>query len=134
MLRAVYEGMAFSNKHCLDAILTLYTISGCPEEELNRLYGARYLPDVCDASITLVNGTEYGAKGAAWNSLVAVGYFKDHKEAAETFCKIDRIYNPIPENVKIYRDLYEVYKQIPAALKSAWDARGKFLTKHGFQG
>lgn len=134
MLRAVYEGMAFSNKHCLDA----YTY---PVHDIRMSGGGTKSPvwcqifaDVCNANITLVNGTEYGAKGAAWNSLVATGYFKDHKEAANVFCKIDRVYKPIPENVAIYQDLYEVYKQIPAALKPAWEARSKFLSKHGFQG
>ncbi len=134
MLRAVYEGMAFSNKHCLDA----YTY---PVSDIRLSGGGSKSPvwcqifaDICNAPISLPSGTEFGAKGVAWNAALAAGFFKTWKEASDTFCKVTRVYEPKPENVKIYADLYEVYKDIPFALFPAWDKRKAFLGKHGFEG
>ncbi len=56
------------------------------------------------------------------------------QEASDTFCKVTRVYEPRPENVAIYADLYEVCKDIPTAPFPAWDKRKAFLVKHGFEG
>ncbi|QCT72652.1 FGGY-family carbohydrate kinase [Eubacterium maltosivorans] len=134
MQRAVYEGMAFANKHCLDA----YTY---PVSDIRLSGGGSKSPvwcqifaDICNAPISLPGGTEFGAKGVAWNAALAAGYFGSWQEASEAFCKVERVYEPIAENVSIYADLYEVYKAIPYALFPAWEARTEFLKKHGFQG
>ncbi|WP_028708756.1 FGGY-family carbohydrate kinase [Propionicicella superfundia] len=132
--RAVYEGMAFSNKHCLDA----YTF---PVKDVCLTGGGTNSPvwcqifaDVLDVPIKLMSGTEYGAKGAAWNAAWAAGIFPTHQAARDAFCRVDRVYTPIPENVAVYKDLYEVYKEIPYALFPAWKKRSEFLEKHGFEG
>lgn len=132
--RAVYEGMAFANKHCLDA----YTY---PVNDI-RLSGGgtksavwcQIFADICNAPISLPGGTEFGAKGVAANAAFAAGIFSDLLETYDSFCKVERVYEPIKENVEIYADLYEVYKQIPYALFPAWEARTNFLKKHNFQG
>ncbi len=134
MLRAVYEGMAFSTRHCLDAFT--YPVSDI------RLSGGgskspvwcQIFADICNAPISLPSGTEFGAKGVAWNAALAIGYFKTWKEASDTFCKVNRVYEPDAKTAAIYADLYEVYKEVPFALFPAWDKRKAFLEKHGFQG
>ncbi len=134
MMRAVYEGMAFSNKHCLDA----YTY---PVSDI-RLSGGgsksavwcQIFADIWNAPISLPSGTEFGAKGVAWNAAWAAGYFNSWEEASDVFCKVTRVYEPNKETAKIYADLYEVYKEIPYALFPAWDRRKAFLEKYGFEG
>lgn len=134
MLRAVYEGMAFANKHCLDA----YTY---PVSDI-RLSGGgsksavwcQIFADICNATISLPGGTEFGAKGVAWNAAYAAGIFGSWKEACDAFCKVERVYEPNPANVAIYQDVYEIYKMIPGALFPSWAARTRFLSKHGFEG
>lgn len=132
--RAVYEGMAFANKHCLDAFT--YPVSdirlsggGTKSEVWCQIFA-----DVCNATISLPGGTEFGAKGVAANVAFAAGIFKTLEEAFDTFCAVERVYKPNPETVKIYADAYEIYKMIPYALFPAWEARAKFLKKHGFNG
>ncbi len=132
--RAVYEGMAFANKHCLDA----YTY---PVSDIRLSGGGTKSPvwcqifaDICNAPISLPGGTEFGAKGVAANAAFAAGIFSDLTETFDTFCKVERVYEPIPENVRIYADVYEIYKEIPYALFPAWENRTKFLKKHGFKG
>jgi len=132
--RAVYEGMAFANKHCLDA----YTY---PVSDIRLSGGGSKSPvwcqifaDICDATISLPGGTEFGAKGVAWNAALAAGYFGDWEEASQAFTKVERVYEPNPETVKIYADLYEVYKAIPYALFDSWQMRTDFLRCNGFEG
>jgi sugar (pentulose or hexulose) kinase len=134
MLRAIYEGMAFSFRHCLDA----YSF---PVSEI-RLSGGgskssvwcQIFSDICGTPITLISGTEYGAKGAAWNAAWAAGAFKTQQDACDAFCKVDRVYKPNPALVRQYSDLYEIYKIIPRALFEAWDKRIAFLKKYDCEG
>jgi sugar (pentulose or hexulose) kinase len=134
LLRAVYEGVAFAYKHCLDA----YTF---PVKEIRLSGGGSKSPvwcqifaDICNTTISLPSGTEFGAKGAAWNAAWATGIFGGWREACEAFCQVKRVYTPIPENVKIYSELYEVYKKVPYALFDAWETRTGFLKNNGFEG
>jgi sugar (pentulose or hexulose) kinase len=134
MHRAVYEGMAFSNRHCLDAFTY-------PVSEIRLSGGGSKSPvwcqifaDICNAPISLPSGTEFGAKGVAWNAAWAAGYFDSWEQASDVFCKVTRVYEPDPKNVAIYDDLYHIYAAIPDALTPLWAERTQFLTKHGFNG
>ena len=134
MHRAVYEGMAFANKHCLDAYT--YPVSdirlsggGTKSEVWCQIFA-----DICNAPISLPGGTEFGAKGVAANAAYAAGLFDNLTETYDTFCEVERVYKPIPENVKIYQELYEIYKMIPEALFPAWDKRTHFLKNNGCEG
>ncbi|MDR1212540.1 MAG: carbohydrate kinase [Propionibacteriaceae bacterium] len=132
--RAVYEGMAFSNKHCLDA----YTF---PIKDVCLTGGGTNSPlwcqifaDVLNVPVKLMNGTEYGAKGAAWNAAWAAGLFDSAQAARDAFCRVDRVYTPDPAAVAVYQDLYQVYREIPYALFPAWQKRAEFLEKYGQAG
>ncbi len=134
MQRAVYEGMAFSNRHCLDA----YTF---PVKDVCLTGGGTNSPvwcqifaDVLNVPIKRMVGREFGARGAAWNAAWAAGMFTSWREARDAFCHEGSVYVPNPDNVKIYEDLYEIYKEIPALLSPAWKHRTEFLSKHGFEG
>jgi sugar (pentulose or hexulose) kinase len=92
--------MALVFKHCLDA----YTY---PVSDI-RLSGGgsksdvwcQIFADIFNATISLPGGTEFGAKGVAWNAALAAGYFKDWREAVDAFCKVERVYEPDPGTVK----------------------------------
>ena len=134
MLRALYEGVAFSNKHCLDAY-------PCEITDI-RLSGAgtaspvwcQIFADITNRRISLPSGTEFGAKGAAMMCAYAVGIFSTVKEASDNFCQVERVYDPIPENVEIYKEVYEIYKSIPEKLEGPWEKRAEFLKKYNFEG
>lgn len=134
MHRAVYEGMAFSNKHCLDAyefdIKDVCLTGGGTNSPL----WCQMFADIFDLPIKVMSGTEFGANGAAWNAAWAVGLFDTYQEACNTFCQVARTYTPDPEKAAIYADLYEIYKEIPPALFPAWAHRTEFLTKYEYDG
>jgi len=134
MLRACYEGIAFSNKHCIEVyenpVTEIFLSGGATRSELV----CQMFADVCDAIIRLPGGTEFGAKGAAWNAAAAVGLFGSQEEACEAFTQVERTYEPIKENVKIYKEIFEIYKMLPEVLAGPWSARAKFLKDNNFEG
>lgn len=132
--RAIYEGMAFSNKHCLDAYTVPVKSICLTGGGTNSAVWCQIFADVVNVPIKLMSGTEYGAKGAAWTAAWATGMFKDYKAAVDSFCKVDRVYTPDPKNAAIYQELYEIYEEIPYALFPAWKHRMEFLEKNGFEG
>jgi sugar (pentulose or hexulose) kinase len=127
LLRAIYEGIAFSNKHCLN----VYPVS------INdvRLSGGgakspvwcQIFADIFDSTIRIPSGSELGAKGSAWNAAFAIGLFKTREEAVESFCKVERVYEPNPTAVARYAEVYDIYKSLVPHYYDAWDARAKFL-------
>ena len=130
LLRAIYEGIAFSNKHCVD-------VSPVPVTDI-RLSGggskspiwAQIFADVLNATIRIPAGSELGAKGAAWNAAHAVGLFSTREEAVDAFCQVERVYEPDPAAAESYAEIYEIYKALVPAQWDAWDARAKFLANH----
>ena len=129
LLRAIYEGIALSDKHCVD-------VSPVPVTDI-RLSGggakspiwAQIFADVLDATISIPAGSELGAKGAAWNAAYGAGVFESREDAVNAFCHVERVYEPDPTTVEIYADLYEIYKSLVPALWKPWDARARFLEK-----
>ena len=134
MLRAIYEGVAMSYKHCLDSY-------EYPVKEIRLSGGGSNSPvwcqimsDVCNAEISLVDGTEFGAKGVAWNAAYAAGEFDSLKEACDAFCKKTKTYYPNPDAASKYKDLFEVYKAVPEAMECIWEKRMRFVRKYDIKG
>lgn len=57
--------------------------------------------------------------GGAMAAAVGIGLYDNFKDAAESLVHVDCVYEPILENQKIYRELYELYSDTYEALKDA---------------
>ncbi|MCL6088032.1 MAG: FGGY-family carbohydrate kinase, partial [Actinobacteria bacterium] len=78
------------------------------------------LSDVLDMPVKVLKSTQAVALGAAIFASVAAGYYKDIAEAQERMAsKTLKTYNPIPQNAKIYKKLYEKYKDIGSLLEES---------------
>ena len=129
LLRAIYEGIAFSNKHCLD----VYPV---PIHDVRLSGGGAKSPvwcqifaDIFNSTIRIPSGSELGAKGSAWNAAFATGLFKTRDEAVDSFCKVERVYEPNPTAVAKYAEVYDIYKSLVPQYYDAWDARARFLAE-----
>lgn len=134
MLRAIYEGVAMSFKHCIDAYdypVSEIRLSGGGS---NSPVWCQIMSDVCNAEISLVDGTEFGAKGVAWNAAYVTGEFDSLKDACNAFCKKTKIYQPNPDAVDKYKDLMELYKEVPKAMENIWEKRMQFVRKYDVKG
>jgi len=117
--RALIEATAFGTKIIIDTfnengvpINELYAAGGIAEKDefMMQIYS-----DVTNMEIRIAGSPQAPAYGSAMFGAVAAGKenggFDTIKEAAERLCRVkDIVYKPIPENVEIYRKLYDEYK------------------------
>lgn len=134
MLRAIYEGVAFSFRHCLEAYtvpVNSIRLSGGGSK--SRLW-CQIMADVFNRPITKVTGTEFGIKGEAYNAAWVAGAFETQEEAMEAFTTVDEVFTPNSEAAAQYEDIFQVYKMVPDAMTDIWAKRVEFLKKYGFEG
>lgn len=125
VLRAVFEGIVFAHRQDIDLLLGGRD-SACPGSVL--LAGGPSKSDVwsqmfCDAinmPLTVAEGSEFGAKGAAICGAVAVGMARDIPSAVRDMTRIARVYNPRPEQVERLERQYRRYRRMSRELSSAW--------------
>ena len=127
LLRAIYEGIAFSNKHCLDVYPVQINDVRLSGGGAKSPVWCQIFADILNSTIRIPTGSELGAKGSAWNAAFSIGLFKTREEAVNSFCKVERVYEPNPAAVAKYAELYEIYKSLVPHYYDSWDARAKFL-------
>ncbi len=125
MIRAVYEGVAYSHKTHIDRLLSVRQ----PPKAIRMGGGAVNSPfwvqlfsDVLGFPIETVSGvTELGALGCAMAAAVAAGVYKNYEEAAAHMVCVNAPVMPDMEKHKIYMEKYEKYKSVSGALDTIWN-------------
>ena len=119
--RALLEATAFGTRKIVDAfssngvrVDSLYACGGLPQK--NRLLMQIYA-DVTNREIFVADSKQTPALGAAMFAAVAAGKenggYDSIIEAAENMARVkEESYKPIPENVKVYEELYQEYTKL----------------------
>lgn len=123
--RSVYEGIAFSHRYHFERLLATRD----KDVKEIRLAGgvihskiwAQIFADVMQYPIEIVDVNETGTLGCAMAAAVAIGEYKNFKEAAKYMVKLNYRLNPNPNHIGIYNKKYALYKQIILALDGIWD-------------
>lgn len=125
MIRAVYEGVAYSHKTHIDRLLA---VRSAPETvrmgggAVNSDFWVQMFADVLGYPVETVRGVkELGALGCAMSALVAAGIYNDYVEAAEVMVRVGTPVEPNWRRHEIYNEKYEKYKAIVSALDTVWD-------------
>ncbi|WP_018924973.1 ribulokinase [Salsuginibacillus kocurii] len=119
--RALLESTAFGTKTIIDAfhesnvaVDELYVCGGLPQKNdlLMQIYA-----DVTNRPIKVANSSQTPALGAAMFAAVAAGSknggYENIVEAANHMAQVkDEIYQPRPENVAVYEELYKEYRRL----------------------
>lgn len=124
VLRAVLEGVAYSLKDSFMifeemnvAVTQVRASGGGGRSPLWRQIQA----DVFDKEICTVAADEGAAFGAALMAAVGAGGFSSVEQACTQAIRLTNQTVPIPENVKRYREFYQVYRSLYGALKPSFD-------------
>ena len=128
VLRAVYEGVAFSHRSHIDKLL-----AARPAPKAIRMAGGavrskvwvQIFADVLQLPIEIVEAEELGALGAAMAAAVATGRFADYPAAASEMVRLTGTVYPNPDRVAIYQKKYETYCAFRDALNPVWDRLAK---------
>jgi sugar (pentulose or hexulose) kinase len=122
LIRAVFEGVALATRHNYAAME-----KGARFNEVRVGGGGaqsevwtQIIADCTGKVMKVTTGSEFGARGAAINSAVALGIYKDHEEAAERMVKVSRIQEPDVKNGEKYREMFDLYVKLIESHKKLW--------------
>jgi L-xylulokinase len=125
MLRAVFEGVAFSHRTHIERLLSVRTAPKTIRMAggaANSPLWVRIFADVLGFPMETVRGVkELGALGCAMAAAVAVGLYPDYQAAAKAMVRVNEPVLPDPARVEIYRKKYAKYAAISHALDGVWD-------------
>jgi erythritol kinase len=129
LLRAVYEGVAFATLDCyrrmpIDPRVVFLSGGGA-----NSPAWCQILADCVGQPVSVREGSQFGAKGAALNIGIAVGAYRDAQEAVAKSVRTSRVYEPNLTNTKLYHQLYEVYQQTAERQMDLWDLRAEIISR-----
>lgn len=127
LLRAIYEGVAFSGYDCLVASrveLRDVMLSGGGAK--SDIWG-EIEADVLGKPVKLNAGEEFGAKGAITTTMVAMGLYPDHHTAIRNVIKTEKIFEPDVGHHALYDRIFQLYRDITCHLWDDWDHRAEIL-------
>ncbi len=116
MIRSTLEGVGFALKNSLEIFTdmgieckkVIASGGGARSEVLLQIQA-----DMLEKEIHLNYSKEQACVGAAITAAVGIGDFSSYKEACRQMVKFsDKIVYPEQDNIKIYRELYDKYKEL----------------------
>lgn len=121
MVRAALEGICFEMRDMLEALQE----ADFPEFQEYRIGGGaarsdlwnQIQADVYGKPVQKTHVEEGTALGAAMCAAVGAGVYKDIHEAVENMVHLAGRWEPIPENVKVYDEMFRLYRETYQALK-----------------
>jgi sugar (pentulose or hexulose) kinase len=124
--RAVIEGLGFA---LYDGLKRLQRAGGFCAQMAAVSGGASQSDEICKITadifnLPMVKGQthETSGLGAAMVTAVGIGCYSSFDEAVQCMVKVQRVFEPDPDNVALYQDLFEnVYQRIFPALKPLYD-------------
>lgn len=129
ILRAIYEGVAYSGRDSLDTV-------GAPLGRVMLSGGgarsdtwAQIEADVLGATVRVPAGSEFGARGAVLTTMVALGLHDSHRDAIRNNATAERVFAPDPAAHALYQEIFRLYRQITRDLWSDWDRRAEILSR-----
>ncbi|CAM3644023.1 xylulokinase [Marinicrinis lubricantis] len=127
--RAVMEGITFS----LNESVELFREGGKKVEQIVSIGGgaknATWLQmqaDVFGAEVLRLKSEQGPGMGAAMIAAVGCGWFSDFSECADKFVEVDEVISPRQDQVKVYQELFAIYKQVYSQTKPLDDQLSKF--------
>lgn len=122
MLRAVYEGVAYSTQHNYEAIETITPIQAVTAAGggAKSSTWCQIISNCTAKSLKVLAGEEFGARGAAFNAGIAAGIFDDHRQAIANM-QVVRTHEPNLSHHRAYQKRYAIYRNLIDNLWDIWD-------------
>lgn len=130
VIRAIYEGVAFSGYTHLERLLNSMETS--PQRlklaggVVNSPFWTQMFADVAGIPVETAEKTELGCKGAAMSAGIAAGIYKNAEDAACSCVRPGRLVLPDPHMTAVYRKKYEIYRKTEESLRPVWQAMQVF--------
>lgn len=123
LMRAIYEGIALAMRDCFACV-------GSPFDDVTLVGGGarsafwtQMFADAAGKRMVIVEGTEFGARGAALLAGVGTGIFDSFDTAMAASIRVIRTFEPDALNTRTYERLYELYRHLSLNSREAWHLR-----------
>lgn len=128
MLRAVYEGLAYSLRDCYAHLPSKQegTIILCGGASASRTL-CQACADMLNRSLLRIPDREFGLLGMAAALIETLGYPRPDLNT-DTQCEL---FTPQADAVQIYNEGFEVYKELRRSAFPFWTSRDEFLRRLG---
>jgi len=122
MIRAFMEGIILEQKD----ILNSFSEKGFSYEKIRIIGGPtkselwnQIQADIYQVPVETLAVKDAAVLGGAMAGAVGIGLYDDFRQAADVLVKPECCYEPIPENSKVYQELYEIYADTYQELERA---------------
>jgi sugar (pentulose or hexulose) kinase len=128
LLRSIYEGVAFATLDCyrnmpIDPEVVYLSGGGA-----NSRVWRQIVADCLDKPVSIPEGSQFGAKGAALNVGVALGIYRDAADAVAKSVRVASVCQPDATHARLYRELYQIYRKTAERQMDLWDMRAKIIS------
>jgi L-xylulokinase len=128
MVRALYEGVVYGHLNHIEKLR-----AAGAQMEVARLTGGgsrspvwtQIFADAIQLPMEVPDGSELGARGAAFCAGIGAGVYKDHADAVARAVRLERRQEPNPEATPHYLARYAEYKRLLSAMEEPWDHLSK---------
>ena len=124
LIRAVMEGVAFSQRECVDVFrdmgVSIDDMMVCGGGGRSHLW-RQMLADLYGCRVSTVCTDEGPALGAAIIAGAAAGVYSSIEEACGSIIKKGKIQNPVAENATAYEGYYRLYRKLYSDLKESFE-------------
>lgn len=117
MVRAVFEGLAYSIKGCLSGRMVggQITLSG---KAADSDFFCQMLSDVLGVPVIVNIGKEFAAKGAMMVAALALGKYNSFEDTVNQCLRIKKIFKP--EHRSGYNESYAMFREVETAYSNLW--------------
>ncbi|MDR0709762.1 MAG: hypothetical protein LBF77_06825, partial [Spirochaetaceae bacterium] len=129
LCRSIYEGVAFSTKHCLSEMDARFNKIAMTGGGTRSDLWCRIVANVLNCDISVPRGEELGILGAGITGGVGVGIYKSYAEAVKNLVKESRRYSPEPRENSRYEEIFPLYLELVGSMKGFWKKRASLLKK-----
>ena len=120
ILLSAYQGLAFSIRDCYEALgvklKTLHLSGG----GASSLVLPQIISDILNVKVAIPEGSEFGAKGIAYLSAIALGKYKTYKDIIIENHKIKKSFLPNQSLKSYYNQKYQKYLKLRKSLNEVW--------------
>ena len=127
--RALVEATAFGARMIIDRVraygVPVKQVINCGGLAVKSPFLMQVYADILDMPMAVAASEQTCALGAALFGAVAAGAFTDVEAAQAKLCSIrERVYQPVPESVAVYRELFALYGQLHDGFgAAAWSGK-----------
>lgn len=120
LLRAVYEGVAFSILDCFQGLsLPISEVRFCGGGAKSDFW-CQLVADVLRARVVVPKNQELGALGAALLAGVGAGIYRDVYDAVERTFVVKKVFEPRERVSQFYQERFTIYRKLRELLHELW--------------